>query len=103
MHMRLGLPLTSAEQDPHFPALQFQRTARSGAWRACTSSTASRTTIPVATSVVYSCSAPPRAPPRQILRVTLALIASSPRSSHLLDDAAQLRWDFRERLAPQLR
>ena len=29
MHISRGLPLTSAEHDPHFPALQFQRTARS--------------------------------------------------------------------------
>ena len=29
MHIRRGLPLTSAEQEPHLPALQFQRTARS--------------------------------------------------------------------------
>jgi len=29
MHMRRGIPLISAEHDPHFPALQFQRTARS--------------------------------------------------------------------------
>src|SRR6267142_2857759 len=29
MHMSLGDPFTSAEQEPHFPALQFQRTARS--------------------------------------------------------------------------
>src|SRR6185503_11070370 len=32
LHVRRGRPLTSAEQEPHFPALQFQRTARSGAW-----------------------------------------------------------------------
>jgi len=32
MHSRLGLPFTSALQDPHLPALQFQRTAISGAW-----------------------------------------------------------------------
>src|SRR5437764_963246 len=32
MHISFGLPLISAEHDPHFPALQFQRTARSGAW-----------------------------------------------------------------------
>ena len=25
MHMSLGMPLTSAEQEPHLPALQFQR------------------------------------------------------------------------------
>src|SRR4051812_33565958 len=29
MHISLGLPLISAEHDPHLPALQFQRTARS--------------------------------------------------------------------------
>ena len=29
MHMRRGLPLISAEQEPHLPALQFQRQARS--------------------------------------------------------------------------
>ena len=27
MHMRRGLPLTSALHEPHLPALQFQRTA----------------------------------------------------------------------------
>src|SRR5262245_15467871 len=31
MHISRGLPLISAEQDPHLPALQFHRTARSGA------------------------------------------------------------------------
>ena len=31
MHISFGLPLISAEHDPHLPALQFQRTARSGA------------------------------------------------------------------------
>ena len=31
MHIRLGLPLISAEHEPHFPALQFQRHAKSGA------------------------------------------------------------------------
>ena len=29
MHMSFGLPLISAEHEPHLPALQFQRTARS--------------------------------------------------------------------------
>src|SRR5581483_3287819 len=29
MHMSLGLPLISALHEPHLPALQFQRTARS--------------------------------------------------------------------------
>ena len=31
MHMSLGMPSTSAEHEPHLPALQFHRTARSGA------------------------------------------------------------------------
>ena len=31
MHISFGLPLISAEHEPHLPALQFQRTARSGA------------------------------------------------------------------------
>jgi hypothetical protein len=31
MHIRRGLPLISAEHDPHLPALQFQRQAMSGA------------------------------------------------------------------------
>ena len=35
MHISLGTPLISAEHDPHFPALQFQRHARSGADSAC--------------------------------------------------------------------
>jgi hypothetical protein len=51
MHIRRGLPLISAEHEPHLPALQFQRTARSeadSAWMRCT---ASRTTMPSATSV----------------------------------------------------
>ena len=31
MHSRRGRPLISAEQEPHLPALQFHRMARSGA------------------------------------------------------------------------
>ncbi len=51
MHISRGLPLISAEHDPHLPALQFQRTARSvacSAWMWCT---ASSTTMPSLTSV----------------------------------------------------
>jgi hypothetical protein len=48
MHMRRGRPLISAEHEPHLPALQFQRQARSGAspaWmRWMTSSTTSPST-----------------------------------------------------------
>src|SRR5215472_563588 len=29
MHIRRGMPLISAEQEPHFPALQFHRQAKS--------------------------------------------------------------------------
>ena len=29
MHINRGMPLTSAEQEPHFPGLQFHLTARS--------------------------------------------------------------------------
>jgi hypothetical protein len=46
LHIRRGKPLISAEQEPHLAALQFQRTARSGAAFCCTQSTASSTTIP---------------------------------------------------------
>ena len=52
MHISLGMPLTSAEQEPHLPALQFQRQARSFAcfaWMACT---ASILTMPSETSVL---------------------------------------------------
>jgi hypothetical protein len=35
MHINLGIPFISAEHDPHLPALQFQRTARSPACSAC--------------------------------------------------------------------
>jgi hypothetical protein len=41
MHVSRGIPLTSAEHDPHLPALQFHRTARSPAcvaWRRCSRS-----------------------------------------------------------------
>ena len=51
MHISLGMPLISAEQEPHLPALQFQRTARSLACSAWIWWTASRTTIPSETGV----------------------------------------------------
>src|SRR5437879_10198482 len=52
MHMSFGIPFTSAEHDPHLPALQFHRQARSGACVRWISCTASSTTMPSATSVV---------------------------------------------------
>ena len=46
MHIRRGLPFTSALQEPHLPALQFQRTARSAACVAWMVWMTSRTTCP---------------------------------------------------------
>jgi hypothetical protein len=50
MHSSRGLPLISALQEPHLPALQFHRTARSPVWVACSRWMASRTTSPSSTS-----------------------------------------------------
>src|SRR5438874_4708492 len=74
MHIRRGLPLTSAEHEPHLPALQFQRQARSGACVAWIWWTASRTTMPSPTSAVYGLNWPPLAPPRQMLNVAWAMM-----------------------------
>ena len=52
MHSSRGLPLISALHEPHLPALQFQRTARSPAWVACSRWMMSRTTSPSFTSTV---------------------------------------------------
>jgi hypothetical protein len=52
MHMSRGRPLISAEHEPHLPALQFQRQARSGACSAWIRWIASSTTMPSETSVV---------------------------------------------------
>src|SRR5438132_10415720 len=32
IHIKRGIPFTSAEQEPHLPALQFHRQAKSVAW-----------------------------------------------------------------------
>ena len=65
MHSSRGLPLISALHEPHLPALQFQRTARSAAWVACSRWMTSRTTSPSLTVTVKSRSSPPSASPRQ--------------------------------------
>ena len=52
LHVRLGRPLTSALHEPHLAALQFQRTARSGASWAWIQWSASRTTMPSSTGHV---------------------------------------------------
>ena len=58
MHIRRGLPLTSALHEPHLPALQFQRTARSGACVAWIVWMTSRTTWPSSASTAYSSNSP---------------------------------------------
>ena len=70
MHISRGLPFTSALHEPQRPALQFQRTARSGAWVAWIRWMTSRTTIPSAAGVWYSSNVPPEASPRQTRIVT---------------------------------
>ena len=80
MHISRGLPLISAEHDPHLPALQFQRTARSGACSAWILWTTSSTTMPSDTSVLKVWNVPsPSAWVRQILNVAVAITTSAPR------------------------
>ncbi|CAM5320297.1 hypothetical protein SVIOM342S_01034 [Streptomyces violaceorubidus] len=67
MHSSRGRPLISAEHEPHLPALQFQRTARSGAWAAWRRWMMSRTTSPLFTSTVKSARPPPSTSPRHTL------------------------------------
>src|SRR5437016_13638195 len=68
IHIKRGNPLISAEQEPHLPALQFQRHARSFACVAWMRCTASSTTIPSLTATSYSRNSPPLESPRQILK-----------------------------------
>src|SRR2546426_1084978 len=66
MHMRRGLPLISALQEPHLPALQFHRTARSPACVAWMAWMTSSTTIPSWAGRRYSVKAAPLASQRQV-------------------------------------
>ena len=52
MQSRRGRPLISALHEPHLPALQFHRIARSPVWVAWSRWSASRTTSPSDTSTV---------------------------------------------------
>ena len=52
MHMSRGLPSISALHEPHLPALQFHRQARSGAWVAWMRWMTSSTTMPSSTSTL---------------------------------------------------
>lgn len=73
MHISRGCPLISAEHDPHLPALQFHRTARSLACSAWIWCTASRTTMPSDTSVRYSLNSPSLPSVRHISKRTVAI------------------------------
>src|SRR5438034_2514927 len=95
MHISRGFPLISAEHEPHFPALQFQRTARSGAcsaWMACT---ASSTTIPSPAATRYSFSSPRSRVPRNSRSVRC-----SDTLFPFLNEGHQIRWNRRLGLAP---
>src|SRR6267142_1560686 len=72
LHMSAGRPLTSALHEPHLAALQFQRTARSGARWPWIQWMASSATMPVSIGTLYSTSRPPAGSRRRA------------RSSHLL-------------------
>ncbi len=50
MQASFGRPLISIEQEPHLPALQFHRIARSLAWVACSRCSTSSTTSPSCTA-----------------------------------------------------
>src|SRR6266545_4842718 len=95
MHISRGLPLISAEHEPHFPALQFPRTARSGAcsaWMACPPSS---TTIRHPAATWYSCISPRARVPRNSRnrRCSATLFP-------FLNECHQLGGDRRLRLAP---
>src|SRR5713101_4176077 len=73
MHISLGNPLISAEQEPHLPALQFQRSAKSLACSAWIWCIARSTHIPSETSVLYSCCPKPLRSPRKPLSVAVGI------------------------------
>ncbi len=79
MHISLGRPLISAEHDPHLPALQFHRQARSGAGPAWMRWITSRTTSPSTAGMTYSVKWPPSSSPRHTCMVTSAISAVPPR------------------------
>src|SRR6187551_3125210 len=85
MHISRGLPLISALHDPHLPALQFHRTARSGACSAWSRWIASRTTSPSSTGTVYDAKSPPDASPRHT-----RMLWSCPMSVALLEKGLEL-------------
>src|SRR3954453_3097852 len=97
MHISRGWPLISALHEPHLPALQFQRTARSGACSACSRWIASRTTSPSSTGTVNDSKSPPDASPRQT-----RMFRSCPMSVRLLEQRLEVVGHLRQRLAVDL-
>ena len=96
LHVRLGRPLTSALHEPHLAALQFQRTARSGASWAWIQWSASRTTIPSSTGTSNSSNVPSargRAAedPEVGVRPSGALLRPSASAAELVGHRGQLR------------
>src|SRR5215212_1517442 len=98
MHISFGRPLTSALHEPHLPALQFQRTARSPACVAWTRWMASSTTSPVSTSTSKSWSSPPDWSPRHSRIFSVYPMGSVP----FLEEGGQLVRHHRERLGGQV-
>src|SRR5262249_50038085 len=94
MHMRRGLPLISALHEPHLPALQFHRQARSGACVAWSVWITSSTTMPSCAGTWYSRKAPALASPRHTRIVTL--VAATLLS--LLAERLELIGDRRDRV-----
>ena len=93
IHMSFGMPLISAEQEPHLPALQFQRSARSGACCAWMRCTASKTTMPSSTGVTVILKRPPAESPRQMRNIACVAIGFPLSHSllfHLLNHGLQL-------------
>src|SRR5688572_16847737 len=90
MHNSRGLPLISTLNDPHLPALQFHRIARSLASRDWIRCSTSSTTIPGSTSGWNVLNSPPVASPRQTLNVRLDILALAPCLREVRADLARL-------------
>src|SRR5215813_12915446 len=99
MHISFGTPLISAEHEPHLPALQFQRTAKSLACSAWIWWTTSSTTMPSPTSALYSLKSPCPFSPRQIRNNAVDIICLT--SFVFFDDLLEIVAQLLDRLAAQ--
>src|SRR3954466_15493645 len=100
MHISRGRPLISALHDPHLPALQFHRTARSPAWVACSRWMMSRTTSPSLTGTGKGCRSPPSASPGHP-RDAASEVMPGTSCGRLLEDLGQVGRHLGEGLAGQ--